>query len=210
VQEPFEVRLRPVFPGFTKAVGWVATVIASGLFLGAGAGSPASAYGALFLTFGVLGALFALAMVLYAVGPLVSDRPAVALSQEGVRVLRPWPLPAGDRHLPWSDVAVICAWSQGPPTGGRGAALNQPYLSFLPPKRDTPLESGAEILATKVAGLGCEPTLRYTARVRPTWQTSLDDLAAEATRRAPHARFADRRETLKPPRRRRRVPSTRR
>lgn len=205
-----EVRRRPAFPGVQKTLGVVVAALASGLFLAGGLGTPASAYGILFITVGLIGLAYCVAMILLAAGTTFSARPALILDETGIRVLRPWPLPAGERLLPWSELGAVCAWPQGPPTGGRGAAAtSQLYLSFLPARpKDAPheVESGAELLATKVVDLPCTPTLRYTLRVRPTWDTTIDQIIQEVSGHTQDVPFADHRDKPKPKRPRRPAP----
>lgn len=195
------VRRRPTFPGFQKLLGLVVVILASALFLAGGTATPGSAYGLLFITAAAVGLGYCAVTILRAAGTAVSSRPALLLDDDGVHVPRAWPLPAGDRLLPWSDLGAVCAWSQGPPAGGRGAAMSRLQLSFLPVRPEgAPLqvESGAELLATKVAELPCAPTLRFTLSIRPGWDTTLEQIIAAVAEHAPDAPFADRRELPKP------------
>ncbi len=196
------VRVGARFPKVQKIVAGVILAFASAMFVVGGAFHPASFGGVLFLLLGIGGLALCLGTALLAVGTMVSGRPALVLDDAGVTVPAPWPLPRGrDRALAWADLAAVCAWAQGPPEGRRGAELGRLYLSFLPPGDG--MDSGAELLATKITGTGARATLRWTVRIRPSWDATVEEIIAAAKRHHPEITVVDRRELPKPRRKRR-------
>jgi hypothetical protein len=197
-----EVRVAPRLPGVQKITAGVIMAFASAMFVAGGATHPASFGGVLFLLLGGAGLLLCLGTAVVAAGNVVSRRPVLVLEDSGVRVPPLWPLPRSrDRVLAWADVAAVCAWVQGPPSDKKAAALGRLYLSFLPSGEG--VDNGAELLATKVTGLGCRATLRWTARVSPGWDATIEEVVAEAAGHRAGAPFVDKRELPKPKRKRR-------
>ncbi|GAA3230863.1 hypothetical protein [Actinocorallia longicatena] len=197
--EPVEVRLRPSFQGSGQALGVVTLVVCSALFVVGGLYDPSSVGGVLFITLGLIGVIGFGGVLVVVVGHLLGRRPLLVLDDEGVSVPAKWPLPRSrDRRLPWADVASVCAWSQGVPTG-KGLAHQ---LAFLPREgsAESRHSSGAEMLMIKVQGLPGVPVLRWSVRTLPGWTVKPDDVF-KAVKARTDAPFEDRRVGL--PRKRR-------
>jgi hypothetical protein len=189
--DPVEVRLRPSLRGSGQALGVVTLVVCSALFIVGGLYDPASVGGIVFIVLGLVGVIGfggALAMV---VGHLLGRRPLLVLDGSGVRIPAKWPLPRSlDRQLPWSDVAAVCAWTEGVPAG-RGL---EHQLAFLPREGSPEARhtSGAELLMVKTQGLPGVPVLRWSVRTLPGWTIKPDDVI-KAVRARTDAPFEDRR-----------------
>ena len=199
-----EVRVAPRSPGVKNITAGVIMTFASAMFVVGGVADPASVGGVLFLALGGAGLLLCVGTAAVAAGGVLSRRPVLILEDSGVRVPPLWPLPRGrDRVLAWSEVAAVCAWIQGPPSDKKAAALGRLYLSFLPSGEG--VDPGAELLATKVTGLGCRATLRWTTRVSPGWTSTVEEVVAEVAEHRAEAAFVDKRELPKPPKKKRRA-----
>ncbi|MGI8330784.1 hypothetical protein ACRYCC_12530 [Actinomadura scrupuli] len=131
--EVLEVRLRPGAPGLRKLLTGVITAGASVLFIVGGAAHPTGFGGILFILLGAAGLALCAAGALVFAGQATGRRPVLELDDQGVRVPAVWPRSRrADRLLPWSELAAVCAWSQGPPSGGRRDTLFPQRLAFLP------------------------------------------------------------------------------
>jgi hypothetical protein len=106
--------------------------------------------------------------------------------------------------LPWSELVAVCAWSQGPPSGGREGTVIPHHLAFLPAAlpteghERTPPETGAELLAIKVTDVPCVPTLRWSVAVRPDWDTTVEEIAKAVQDFRDDVVFVDCRDVPKP------------
>ncbi|GAA0951425.1 hypothetical protein [Actinocorallia libanotica] len=196
---PLTVRLRPSFSGSGQAIGLLILLFCSLMFVVGGLADPASVGGVLFLVLGAVGTVGFGATLAVVTGHLLGRRPLLVLDGEGVRVPARWPLPRSrDRFLPWDEVAAVCAWSEGVPTG-KGLAHR---LAFLPAE-DSPQArgtSGAEMLRVKTQGLPGVPVLRWSVPVLAGWTVPQDEVIARV-RALTGAPFEDRRIGL--PRKRR-------
>jgi hypothetical protein len=222
---PLEVRLRATAPGVRGFLTALITAVTSALFVVGGAAHPATFGGVLFILLGVAGLALCAAGALVFLGQATGRRPVLELDDQGVRVPAVWPRSRrADRVLPWPDLAAVCAWSQGPPSGSRGGSDFPHHLAFLPAAGSpatsaaispatggegrTPPENGAELLAVKVADVACVPTLRWAVPVRPGWDTTVEEVAKAVRNHRADVPFIDRRDLPKP--RKKRKPPTRR
>ncbi|MCD0448042.1 hypothetical protein LO762_02350 [Actinocorallia sp. API 0066] len=188
---PTEVRLRPSLQGSGQALGVVILLSCSVLFFLGGLTDPGSVGGVVYLLLGATGIVAFGAVLVVVLGHLLGRRPLLVLEDDGVRIPARWPLPrSGDRVLPWSEIAAVCAWSQGVPTG-RGLAHQ---LAFLPVEESPQARhtAGAEMLMVKTQGLPGVPVLRWNVATLPGWTVKADEVIAEVRRRT-DAPFEDRR-----------------
>ncbi|GAB2811244.1 hypothetical protein GCM10022221_05860 [Actinocorallia aurea] len=201
---PVEVRLRPSFQGSGQVIGVTILLVCSVLFVIGGLADPASVGGVVFLLLGGTGTLAFGAVLLVLLGHLLGRRPLLVLEDEGVRIPAKWPMPRdGDRVLPWAEVASVCAWSQGVPTG-KGLAHQLAFLP-VPESAQAAKVSGAEILRVKTQGLPGVAVLRWNVATLPGWTVKADDVIREVRKRT-DAPFEDRRVGL--PKKRRVVRKT--
>jgi hypothetical protein len=212
-----EVRRRATAVGVRKTLTAVILAVTSVLFIVGGSAHPASFGGILFILLGVAGLVLCAAAGLVFAGQATGRRPVLELDDQGIRVPAVWPRSRrADRVLPWSELAAVCAWSQGPPSGGRGGALLPHHLAFLPAADPsaagsagrTPPENGAELLAIKLTDVACVPTLRWSVPVRPGWDTTVEEIAKAVQDRRDDVPFIDRRDL--PKSRKKRKPPPRR
>ncbi|GAB3658662.1 hypothetical protein GCM10027589_19300 [Actinocorallia lasiicapitis] len=186
-----EVRLRPSFRGSGQALGVVTLVVCSAFFIVGGLYDPGSAGGILFLTLGIIGVVGFGGVLVVVVGHLLGRRPLLVIDETGVTVPAKWPISRSrDRHLPWADVAAVCAWSEGVPTG-RGLSHQ---LSFLarPEAPEARRSGGAEMIMVKTHGLPGVPLLRWSVRALPGWTVGLDEVI-KTVRSHTDAPYEDRR-----------------
>jgi hypothetical protein len=199
---PLEVRLRATAPGVRGFLTALITAVTSALFVVGGAAHPATFGGVLFILLGVAGLALCAAGALVFLGQATGRRPVLELDDQGVRVPAVWPRSRrADRVLPWPDLVAVCAWSQGPPSGGRGGSDFPHHLAFLPGaggEERTPPENGAELLGVKVADVACVPTLRWAVPVRPGWDTTVEEIAKAVQNHRADVPFIDRRDPPKP------------
>lgn len=189
------VRLRPTGRTVLQIAGRVLLCGVSAAFIVGGLAHPASVGGVLFLLLGAVGVVLFAGGALTMIGNLAAGRPVLEISAEGVRRPAGWPR-RGGRVLPWDDLAAVCAWSQGIPSG-RG---HQHHLTFLPRGEADRPAPGAEILAIKVRGLPGVADPRWSLSVTPAWDASIDDVVA-AVRRHRDVPCRDRRDRPAPGRR---------
>jgi hypothetical protein len=208
---PLKVRRRATAPGVRKIMTAVITAVTSVLFVVGGSAHPTGFGGILFILLGVAGLALCAAGALVFAGQATGRRPVLELDDQGIRVPAVWPRSRrADRVLPWSELAAVCAWSQGPPSGGRGTVFPH-HLAFLPAAEGdgrTPPENGAELLAIKVTGVACVPTLRWSVAVRPGWDTTVEEIAKAVQEHRDDVPFVDRRD-LPRPRKKRKAPPRR-
>lgn len=188
---PVVVRLKPSFSGSGQVLGVLILLLCSALFVVGGLSDPGSVGGVVFLVLGVTGvAAFGCVLVVLA-GHLLGRRPLLVLDADGVRIPAKWPLPhSRDRYLPWTEVASVCAWTEGVP-GGKGLAHR---LAFLPDKSSEQARhtSGAEMLAVKTQGMPGVAVLRWSVPVLAGWTVSHDEVV-KSVRALSQAPFEDRR-----------------
>ncbi len=188
------VRLRLDLAAISRLTAGTILAAMSVLFVIGGAAHPTGVGGILFITLGAVGCIVFSTVLLLWVGHVVSRRPLLELTPEGVGRPSRWPLPRSrDALLPWDELASVCAWSQG---GGTHRGY-QYYLAFLAAGESERPAPGAEILAIKVAGLPGVPAMRWSIPVTAGWNTTVEDLTAELKRYRDDLPFADRREGLK-------------
>ncbi|MDA8370355.1 MAG: hypothetical protein M0026_10860 [Nocardiopsaceae bacterium] len=118
---------------------------------------------------------------LLAASRVLSRRPILVLDDAGVRLVAPWPRSsAEDTFLAWDDIVLIRACTQAVPHRRGTAGLH--YLVFL---------VGEEADQPFRAPSPWEP--RHAVRIRPTWDRSVEEVAAEARRYRPDIGFENRR-----------------
>jgi hypothetical protein len=210
-----EVRFRTAVPGLHQILTVVITAATSVLFIMGGSAHPSGFGGILFIVLGVAGLALCAAVALVFAGQVTGRRPVLKLDDQGIRVPAVWPRSSrADRMLPWSELAAVCAWTQGPPSGGRSGTVFPHHLAFLPRPDPadaggagpTPPENGAELLAIKVTDVVCVPTLRWAVPVRPGWDTTVEQIAKAVQDRHGDVPFIDRRDLPKPRRKRTAAP----
>lgn len=184
-----EVRLRPSLRGSGQALGVITLVVCSVFFIIGGLYDPASIGGIIFITLGAVGVLGFGGVLVVILGHLLGRRPLLVLDDEGVRIPAKWPLSRSrDRFLPWTDIATVCAWSQGVPTG-KGLAHQ---LAFLPTEESEAAQdpSGSEMVMIKTQGLPGVAIYRWSVPILPGWTVKPDEVFKAAKQHVP---FEDRR-----------------
>lgn len=141
-----------------------------------------------------------LAVLLFGGGGLLastkalSRRPVLELDSEGVSVVVPWPQTrTDDRRMRWDEVSAIVAHTQLLPF--RGGSARHEYLAFVPAGKphDAPDATEQDSPPT-TPGVEVPWGLRYSAHIRSTWDSGVDEIVAAARRFRPELPFEDRRD----------------
>lgn len=181
---PFRVLLRVTRRTIGQVIAAGLMVAASAGFVGGAVAREAAAGPIIFFVLGSIGILVFGGGVMLAAGGVLSRRPVLELTPEGVRRPAAWPRSRrGDRTLPWGEIAGVCVLSRGLPAGRHE---QQHYLIFLPTVELAELARTApkpELVALTLpdvpAGAAVAP---WRFIVDPSWNRPLPAVLAEVGR----------------------------